>query len=237
MKKIVALLSIFVCSALSSYAQETAQATTPGKPGIPVVQFTCDWRAQNPPLYSIAIDSAGRATYHSQPTADPNGGSAPPPYSVEWTAGNETRAKIFEAIEKLDYLQGNFETHARVAQTGIKTITYKDLSHNTSITYNYSDNPSLQNLTRMFLSIQSTAEAGRQLAHDLRYDKLAIDADLKSLQEQQRSGNAIEFGSVEPILQRIANDPAMMRMSQQRARAMLQAAGLSLSPPPDGVGR
>jgi uncharacterized protein (UPF0147 family) len=53
---------------------------------------------------------------------------------------------------------------------------------------------------------------------------------LKSLQDEQREGNAIEFAAVQEILQKIADDPNMMRMSQQRAKAILRAAGLS--PPP-----
>jgi hypothetical protein len=226
MKRTFALLSVLLFLALATFAQEPAQAQPPERPGTPVVQFLFDWRVQNPPRYSIAIDSAGRATYRSEPTGDPNGGSAPDPYQVEWTVSEATRTKVFDAARQLNYFQGNFEAKAKVAQTGIKTLTYKDSSRDHSTSYNYSENPLIRDLTHVFQSIAATAEMGRKLAYDVRYNKLGVDSDLKALQEEQRSGGAIEFLSIAPILQQVANDSAMFRMSQQRAHAILKAAGI-----------
>jgi hypothetical protein len=227
MKRTIVLLSTLLWFGLAALAQEPAQAQPPGRPGTPVVQFLFDWRVQNPPRYSIAIDSAGRATYHSEPNGDPNGGSAPDPYQVEWTVTEATRTKVFDAARQLNYFQGKFETKAKVAQTGIKTLTYKDSSRDNSTSYNYSENPLVRDLTQIFQAIATTAEMGRKLSYDVRYNKLGVDSDLKALQEEQRGGDAIEFLSIAPILQRIANDNAMFRMSQQRARAILKAAGIA----------
>ena len=211
-------------------AQEPAQAQPPDRPGIPVVQFVFDWRAQNPPRYSVAIASDGRATYRSEPGADPNGGSAPEPYLLEWTATDATRDKVFDSAKKLNYFHGKFESNAKVAQTGVKTLTFKDSSHDNSTSYNYSENPLVRDLTHIFQSISTTAEIGRKLTHDLRFDKLGIDADLKVLQEQQHQNDALEIVSIAPVLQRIAGDSSMLRMSQQRAREILRAAGLGVTP-------
>ena len=208
-------------------AQEPAQAQPPGKPGIPVVQFVFDWQAQNPPRYSVAIASDGRATYRSEPGADPNGGSAPEPYLLEWTASAAIRDKVFEGARKLDYFHGKYESNAKVAQTGLKTLTYKDSSHDNSASYNYSENALIRELTHLFQSISTTAEIGRKLTYDVRFDKLGIDADLKVLLEQQKQGDALEIVSIAPLLQRIAGDASMLRMSQQRAREILRTAGLS----------
>ena len=220
------LLALVLIAGSGLNSQEPAQANPPEKKTVPVVQFVLDWRAQNPPRYSVAIASDGRATYHSEPTADPNGGTAPDPYQVEWTMSEPTRNKIFDYAEKLDFFRNdNFESKLKVAKTGMKTLTYRDSTRDFSATFNYSENPMVRELTHIFQSIASTAELGRKLTHDLRFDKLGIDADLKSLQEQQKIGDAIEFGSVAPILQRIVNDPNMMRMSQQRAKDLLRASG------------
>ena len=216
------------------WAQEPAQAEPPKaessiSSATPVVRFVFDWKPQNPPRYSVAVDSTGRATYHSEPSPDLNGGSAPEPYQVEWTVSEETRTKIFDDARKLNYFEGNFEAKAKVAQTGVKTLTYRDPTHDHSTTYNYSENPSIREVTQIFQSMATAAEAGRKLTHDLRYDKLGIDRDLKSLQESQKGGFAMELGSVVPILQQIAEDPAVMRMSQQRARQILAAGGFGTS--------
>jgi hypothetical protein len=207
-------------------AQEPAQSQPPGKPGTPTVTYLSDWRAQDPPRYSISVDSSGRATYHSEPAANPNGGSAPEPYFVEWTATEPTRSRIFELAQKTNYFEGNFTSKAKVADTGLKTLRYQDQARDHSASYNYSENPAVRELTEIFQSIEATAEMGRKLQYDARYSKLAIDQDLKYLQQAQRGHEAIEFGSVEPILQQIAGDTSMLRMAQQRAAQILKMAGL-----------
>ena len=228
MKRILSVLFAIFLFAAATPAQEPVQQA---KPATAVVRFGFDWPAQNPPRYSITVDANGHATYRSEPAADANGGSAPEPYTVEWNATDDTRRKIFEDVEKANYLHGNFEAKAKVAMTGMKTLAYKDASHDASATFNYSENPEVRDLTHIFQSIAFTAEVGRKLEHDIRFDKLGVDSDLKGLQEQQKQGNAMEFGSIAPLLQKIASDYAMMRMSQQRAKEMLRSAGLSSDPP------
>ncbi len=234
MKRTIILFSILLCGVCAAHGQELAQAQPPEKSGTPVVRFNFVWGVQNPPRYSVTIDSAGHATYQSNPAADPNGGVAPEPYFVEWTATDATRQKIFDSVRKLNYLHGNFASHAKVAQTGSKTLTYKDPSYDNSATYNYSENPLIRELTQTFEAISTTAEMGRKLAHDVRYDKLGIDADLKALREQQRQGDAIEMVCIAPILQQIANDSSMLRIAQQVAKEILLSAGLgaNLATPP-----
>jgi hypothetical protein len=234
MKRTCVLLFAIFLFALKLTAQEPALAQPPEKQAIPVVRFIFDWRIQNPPRYSIAVDSAGRATYKSEPAVDPNGGSAPEPYLVEWTAAEPTRAKIFDSAKKLNFFDGNFESKAKVAVTGLKTLMYKDLSRDNSTSYNYSTNPTVAELTHLFQSIATTAEMGRKLAHDVRFDKLGVDADLKALQEQQKHGDALEIEAIASTLQKIANDSSMFRMSQQRAKQILRGAGLSDAPPTVG---
>ena len=219
------LFALFATFAAAQNPPNLADAATPR------VSFSLDWPAQNPPRYSITLDSNGHLTYRSEPTADPNGGTAPTPFVVQWTATDNTRNKVFDSVRKLNYFQGNFESKAKVAHTGQKTLAYQDASHHTSTRFNYSDNPLVRDLAQTFQSIATTAEMGRKLTYDARFDKLGIDADLKALQEQQHEGNAIEFGSIQPVLQHIAEDPAFMRMSQQRAKDILRAAGLSATTP------
>lgn len=236
MKRTVVLIPALLLLASSLFAQEPAQAEPPkaesaSASSSPVVQFLFDWRALNPPRYSVAIDATGRATYHSEPSADPNGGAAPEPYQLEWTASDAIRTKIFDDVRKVNYFDGQFEAKVKVAQTGVKTLTFKDASRTHSASYNYSENPTIRELTQIFQSIGATAETGRRLGHDLRYDKLAIDRDLKELQASQKQGSALEINAIAPVLQQIAQNSAVMRMSQQRARQILTAAGLSTSGP------
>ena len=234
MKRTIFLLSLIILLTCSLFCQDSAQAERPPTAteiasANAVVQFLFDWNVQNPPRYSVAIDSTGRATYHSEPAADRNGGAAPEPYQLEWTASESIRSKVFEAARKANYFEGNFEAKVKVAQTGTKTLTYKEQSRTHTASYNYSENASIRELTQIFQAIGTTADAGRRLAHDLRYDKLSIDRDLKDLQASQKQGSALEIAAVSPVLQQIAEDASVMRMSQQRARQILSAAGIAIT--------
>jgi hypothetical protein len=150
MKRTIVLLSALFVSALAASAQDAVPVQPSAMAGTQVVRFAFEWRVQNPPHYTIVVDSDGHATYTSEPTAGPNGGSAPDSYVAEWTASDATRTRIFDDVRKLNYLQGHYETNAKVAQTGTKTLSYKDATRNTSTSYNYSEGWAQAGVRRAF---------------------------------------------------------------------------------------
>ena len=84
-----------------------------------------------------------------------------------------TRTRIFSLAKQAHYFKGNFAyTKGRVADTGTKTLTYSEGPadsfdqptagvHNTT-TYNYSEDPAIQQLTSIFEGISETMELGRR---------------------------------------------------------------------------
>ncbi len=145
-----------------------------------------------------------------------------------------TEQKIFDLAKKADYFQGNLEAKQKnIAKTGEKILEYHGKSADAaksvtgSATYNYSPNPDIQELTRLFQAIATTLDFGRKLTFQYRFDKLGMDARLKSLQDMQASHYAEEMQAIEPILQKIANDPNMMHISRVTAKQLLNSAGLT----------
>ena len=144
------------------------------------------------------------------------------------------RQKIFELARKLDYFQANFEAKQKnIAKTGQKMLGYhgraagggQNIEHST--TYNYSPNPDVQELTRLFQAIAATVDYGRKLEFKYRFDKLGIDAELKALQDMQASHYVEELQAIEPILQKIADDPNMMHINRVTARQLLKTTSIS----------
>jgi len=144
------------------------------------------------------------------------------------------RQKIFDLAKKLDYFQGNFEAKQKnIAKTGQKTLGYhgrpagggQAVEHST--TYNYSPNSDVQELTRLFQAIATTLDYGRKLAFKLRFDKLGLDAELRAIQDLQASHYIEELQAIEPILQKIADDPNMMHINRVTARQLLKTMGTS----------
>ncbi len=177
-----------------------------------------DWPVQTPPKYAIALTSSGDATY-TEPNPDDN-------FTLHWKASEQFRTQVFEAARRLNYFQGDFKSKAKVASTGEKTLTYRNGSRETSTQYNYSSSPDLRELTALFQAVATTIQLGRRLEHNARFDRLSLSSDLKTLRDEQTRGAAAEIKAIQPILEKIAANPAYMHLARQRAAEILEAAGL-----------
>lgn len=192
-----------------------------------VVTFELNWPASNPQSYVISVGQAGRASYHSQPRADEKGISEDS-FTVNFIASEPTRTKIFELAKELNYFHGDFETKYKVANTGSKTLIYRNGGKESKTTVNYSSIPRMNELIDIFQKMSTTFEMSRKLDYDIRFDKLGLDRDLKSMEEMNKSHNLIELQVISPTLERIANDPAVMNISRQRARRLLDQAQVAI---------
>lgn len=189
---------------------------------IPQVTFELNWRAADPQWYQISIEPTGRASYESQPRI--NEGDTPgDPFVLRFIASEPTRTKIFQLAKDLNHFGGSFESKHPVARTGDKTLTYRFGDKVTKTTLNYSDNPEMNKLIDIFQKMSLTFESSRKLDYDLRFDKLGLDRDLKSLEQMDKDHNLIELQVIAPTLQRIANDSSIMNISRQRARRLLES--------------
>jgi hypothetical protein len=218
-------LGILLLIACSLFCQSTKQAE-PAE-GAPLVTFELDWRAVDPQYYTISIDSAGRASYMSQPHTEP-GETPGDPYLLKFTADPRDAAEIFRLAAELNYFQGKFDNLGKkVAQTGIKTLRYRNGAKQNSTDYNASTNPKLNELTALFQRMSTTFEFGRTLQNKMRYDKLGLDAILKRMEEMQRGGQLAELQAIAPTLTQIANDPSVMNVARQSARRLLSSSTMA----------
>jgi hypothetical protein len=143
------------------------------------------------------------------------------------TVGQETlqRVRLGEHAAK----SGKCETKAKkIAQTGEKTIRFEELGKVAECTFNYSDDQGLMDAIAAFQALAETMQRGERLQHDLRYDRLGLDAEMESLVEAKQSGSAIEIGNLTPILQALIEDDHVIDRVRRRAARLLQDAGSSV---------
>jgi hypothetical protein len=215
------------------------------------ITFKLSWPAAQPSNYSITIRRDGRAEYisedkgltppqernapvesNAEQTVQSQDAASQDTFRKEFTASDSLRQKLFPLAQQANFFNGQFDfTKHPIAQTGRKTLSYSDSNRQTSTTYNYSEDPSIQQLTDIFQGIEATIEGGRKLEFDRRFQKLSLDEDLKNLEELFDDGHLQEVQVIAPLLQSLAADRTVLHIAQQRAERILKKSGQPVALP------
>jgi len=191
----------------------------------PEVAFTCDFPGSDPSHYGISVRSDGHASYVSDGKLAKDADSDEP-FRMEFTVSPATTARIFDIAKKANYFAGDIDSKKKnIASTGSKTLVYKDAQRNTVATYNYSPVPAIEEITTLFQGLSTTLEFGRRLEYDYRYQKLALDEELKRMDDLSGRGGVPEVAAIAPILQKIMNDPSVINGVRARAQRLLERDG------------
>jgi len=188
------------------------------------VSFTLDFPQSEPSHYAISIDSEGQGSYDSTGKISPE--AEGDPFHLAFRVSPETRTRIFDLAKRAHYFQGDIDLKKKnLASTGVKTLIYKDDQRSNKASYNYSTQAAVQQLTGIFQNLSATLEFGRRLEFFYRYQKLALDEELKRLEDTERGTGLEELPTIAPILQRIAADTTVINLVRVRAQRLLQKAG------------
>lgn len=193
---------------------------------VPTVSFKFNFPGSEPENYQIVVPSSGDATYTSDGKLA--AGSESDDRKLAFQLTDSTRSKVFELARKAGYFERNLDSKKKVASTGDKTLAYKDGPKNTAQTFNYSTNPAVQQLTDIFQDLSTTLEFGRRLGYFHRYQKLALDEELKRMEDMQRQSNLAEIGAIAPIMSEIVSDSTLINPVRARAQRILAKAGIGL---------
>jgi hypothetical protein len=75
-------------------------------------------------------------------------------------------------------------------------------------------------------SLSATLEFGHRLQYDRRYQKLALDEELKHMEELARTNQLVEVTAIQPILDQIIADPSVINVTRARAQRLLERSGV-----------
>lgn len=192
------------------------------------VGFQFEREGLSVPRFSLTIHEDGTGSYQAEETEGLSDGG-----SVRYATAKHidrtvsltpaTVAKIFKTARELKRFDVDCASKAKnIADTGKKTFSYTGSDGTGSCVYNYSDNKDVQMLTATFLAIVCTLDEGRKLEYLHRYDRLGLDAETITLQEQAAQGRATELGTIEPVLSSIAADMSVMQRVRLRVAKLLE---------------
>jgi hypothetical protein len=193
--------------------------------GPAAVTFTLDFPGSQPEHYLIQVHSGGSARYQSKGRLSLDSDETDS-FDLDFTLAAETRQRIFELAAKAGYFQKDLDSHRKnLAFTGKKMLTYKDAQRNGESVYNYSSNPAVQELTTLMQNLAATLEFGHRLKYDRQYQKLALDEELKRMEEMARANRLVEVAAIQPILDEIIADQSVINVTRARAQRLLERAG------------
>lgn len=216
-----------VCPVVSSLLLATLLSATQSQSGAngdsaATVGFTLDFPGSDPEHYSIAVESSGQSRYESSS----NGQT----YSSSFEISAAGREQIFQYARLAQYFAGKIDSgNHKLAFTGTKMLSYHDDQRSFSANYDYSTLSPVRELTSLFQAMAGTLEYGRRLDYEHRYQKLALDEELKRLEAQAKNNELVELQSLAPALQSIADDASVINVVRMRARNLL-AMGSNSNP-------
>ncbi|HEY6769545.1 MAG TPA: hypothetical protein VI386_32785 [Candidatus Sulfotelmatobacter sp.] len=186
------------------------------------ITFSLDFPHSDPDRYSISVDSDGRAKYECSAKISEDSDEREP-YRVEFHFSPGNRTRIFALAEQAHYFGGNIDSgNPKIAFTGAKKLTYRSAGRTTSAEYNYSGSVPVQELTDLFQRVSATMEFGRRLFYYHRFQKLALDEQLKRMESQARDNQLAEIQAVEPTLREIFEDSSVMNFVRARAQRLIE---------------
>jgi hypothetical protein len=187
----------------------------------PAVTFTLDFPESDPTHYSITVDATGHARYEG--TLKVAEDSEEQTYRAEFNISAGNRERIFELAKQAKYFSGKVDTgDNKLAFTGAKVLSYRDGPRSFAARYNYSKAPAVQQLTALFQTMAGTLEYGRRLSYYHRYQKLALDDELKRMEIQAKNNELSEIQGVAPVLQEIFEDTSVINVVRARAKELIQ---------------
>lgn len=186
------------------------------------VTFSLDFPGSDPEHYSISAQSDGRAHYEcsGKISSDSDDQEA---YQTDFNFSDATRARIFDLAAQAHYFSGKIDSgNHKLANTGAKKLAYKDGQREFAASYNFSPVPAVEQLTALFQGVSATLEFGRRLVYYHHYQKLALDDELKRMEDEARRGEIAELQAVKPILQAIYDDSSVINVVRVRAQRIME---------------
>jgi hypothetical protein len=192
----------------SSIGQETA---TPAK-----LTFSKTLKGSVPEYLQMTVDTNGSGSYEGRKLDEP-------PYPRPFQLSPALVGRLFALVAQLDYFRSSeLESHKKVANLGLKTLTYQHGDQVGRVEFNYSENKFAQELVELLEKIAAVEEHVAKLEYALQYDRLSLPNELSEIQAELDSNGLAAPELMVPTLERIVQNPRVLHLAQTRARNILE---------------
>jgi hypothetical protein len=137
------------------------------------------------------------------------------------------RPSAIEALrglfQKADFLNESkdFVSQRKVADMGLKTVRFATGSKQREVTYNYTEDRGLQDITTFFENLCQQERALFEMDLALKYDRLGIPKKLDELDSSLNAKRVVAPERFAPVLEKIYADQTLMNLARKEAKKLL----------------
>jgi hypothetical protein len=193
----------------------------------PFVQVDFSNPALSPPQWTLILHADGSGHFRSQEKKTPNASLKvieAPSIDRDIQLSKEFAGHVFDAATHQKWFNVACESHLKVAFEGWKTLTYTGPAGQGSCTFNYSRNKEIQTLGESMQAVAETILEGARFEVLLQHDRLGLDQEMEYFTQAVEDGRAQEVYAIRDILERLAQDNAVLERVRKQARDLLAHA-------------
>jgi hypothetical protein len=178
------------------------------------ITYLKSFPGSTPPYVEITVGRDGHGQYKEAPDD---------PLPVAFQLSPAETGEIFGLADKLDHFSRPLESNLKVAFMGDKTLRWESGAEKHETKFNYSLDPSAQQIADWFDRIGESEVRFVALQRAAKYDRLGVNQELLLLEiayDNKRLAGKAQFL---PLLDRIAKGQNYMHMARERAAKLADA--------------
>ncbi|HEY6291019.1 MAG TPA: hypothetical protein VI455_05575 [Terriglobia bacterium] len=204
-------------AAATGPAQESA-ATSAGDPAARLT-YTRTLAGSVPEYLSVSVNSDGTGVYEGGQVNE-----ARPRRPLKLSPA--TTEKLFALTAELnDFRSLDVDSHKKVANLGLKTLTYERGGEKNQIQFNFTQQRTARDLMDLFEGVANVEEAVGQLEYGIKYDPLSLPQQLLNIQIALNHNELVDPELMVPSLEQILSNGRFLHVAQVRAQDILKTVG------------
>jgi hypothetical protein len=194
----------------------------------PVFQMDYSNPGLSPTHWTLTLYPNGSGHFRSErgnpPVAATEGSSEgidAPNVDRDIQVSEEFAERVFQTARRHRLFNTVCDSHMKVAFQGLKTISYSGPEGKGICEFNYAKDKEIQALSESLLGVEGMILEGARLEILLQHDRLGLDREMEYIVAAEGDGRVQQVGVIRGILERLADDPAVMDRVRKRARVLL----------------
>lgn len=186
----------------------------PGSTDEAVITFRKVFKSSFPEYVEIKVPESGACTADIRQLSDD-----PSPQSFQLNQSIVQR--VFDLAGDLHDFNGvNLEIHRRIANLGEKTFVYQNGSQDFQTSFNYSTNPSAEQLVDLFEDLTRQQVDLSDLQRTMRYDHLGVYDVLQRIEKDYDDKSLPDPSALLTTLDQLALNNTYLDIARNRARTL-----------------